>query len=66
VQPHCRCWRPAVVNPEDWVDQDLGTGPKQRVAGLERLSGVCQVLESVIVLPLEDSALSRQLVKKNV
>jgi len=66
VQLHCRCWRPAVAGPEDWVAQDLRTGPRRHVAGLERLSAVCQILKSVIVLPLEDSALLRQLVKKNV
>ena len=60
---HPRCWKLVVAGPEDLVDQDLEAGLKRHV---ERLSGVCQALGSVIALLLEDSALSKQLAKKRV
>lgn len=52
---------------EDWADRDPGTDPRQLEAGLERLSGVCQAVGSVIVVRLEDSGRTRtRAVKKRV
>ena len=59
VQLGLRWWKLAVEGLEDWADQDPRRDPRQRVAGLEQLSGVCQVLESVIVLRLGDSGRAR-------
>jgi len=51
---------------EDWADQDPRTDPTEHAGGSEQLSGVCQALESVIVVRPEDSVRVRQLVKMRV
>ena len=67
VQQGLRWWKLVVEGLEDWADQDPRRDPRQRVVVLERLSGVCQVLESVIVLGLGDSGRARsRLVRKRV
>ena len=67
MQLHLR-WRKLVVEGlGDSADQDPKTDPRQLEVGLGRLSGVCQALESVIVVRLEDSARARlRLARKRV
>ena len=67
MQLGLRWWKLAVEGLEDWADQDPRRDPRQRVAGLEQLSGVCRALESVIVVRLGDSGRARsRLVRKRV
>lgn len=67
MQLHLR-WRKLVVGGlGDSADQDPRTDPRRLEVGLEGLSGVCQALESVIVVRLEGSARARlRLVRKRV
>jgi hypothetical protein len=66
VQLHLRCGKLVVEGLEDWADQDPTMDPRQHAVGLEQLSGVCQAPESVIVVRVEDSARSRQPVRRSV
>ena len=66
MQLDLRCWKLVVEGLEDWADRDPKTDPRPHVVGSEQLSGVGQVLESVIVVRLEDSAREEQLVRKSV
>jgi hypothetical protein len=61
-----RCGKLVVGGLGDSADQDPKTDPRQHAVGLEQLSGVCQALASVIVVRVEDSARSRQLVRRSV
>ena len=67
MQLHLR-WRKLVVEGlGDSADQDPRTDPRQLEVGLEGLSGVCQALESVIVVREGDSVRGRSpLVRKRV
>ena len=67
MQLHLR-WRKLVVEGlGDSADQDPRRDPRQLEVGLERLSGVCQALESVIVVREEDSVRGRSpLARKRV
>ena len=67
MQLHLR-WRKLVVEGlGDSADQDPRRDPRQLEVGLEGLSGVCQTLESVIVVGEEDSVRGRSpLVRKRV
>lgn len=61
MQLDLRWWKLVFGGHEDWAGQDPRTDPRQLEAGLARLSGVYQALESVIVLRLEDSGRARPL-----
>lgn len=61
-----RCGKLVVGGLGDSADQDPKTDPRQHAVGLEQLSEVCQALASVTVVRVEDSARSRQPVRRSV